>query len=59
MTPLERNFHRFAIGVQLGGLAVFAYAYALMPSAIWVFFMGWCVFYGALSLRALRGKGER
>jgi hypothetical protein len=57
MTRTERNLHRFSLGVQLGGLAMFAWAYSLAPSGLWVFFMVWNCLYGALSLRAL-GRGE-
>lgn len=53
-----RLLHYFAIGVHLGGLLLFAYAYSRVPSAVFVFFMGWCCFYGALSVAALR-KGKR
>lgn len=57
MTSGMRRFHQFAIGVHFAGLCLFAYAYSLLPSAVFVVFAGWSILYGAQSTLALR-KGK-
>lgn len=45
----NRNFHLFAIGVQASGIALFAWAYSVVPSKFFLVMIGWCCLYAAHS----------
>lgn len=49
-----KNLHLFAIGCHLAALCFFAWVYTVLPSGIWLFFMGWSIWFGSLSLAWLR-----
>lgn len=58
MTTAMRRFHQAAICIHFIGLCLFAYAYSLIPSAVFVVFAGWSILYGAQSTLALRKDGK-
>ena len=59
MTPFLRRVHYFAVGFHLAALVAFSACYALQPSAVFVVFAGWSVFYGAQSTLLLRQDRKR
>lgn len=58
MTTFQRNLHRFAVVWFAAWVVMFAYAFAVTPSATDLFGFTWCVAFGAYSFHALR-KGRK
>lgn len=56
MTRAMRNLHRSAIVWLTAWAAIFAYAFAVTPSATDLFGFTWCVAFGAYSFHALRAE---
>ena len=54
----SRGFHWLAVGIHAAGIVFFAWAYSVMPSKVFLFFAGWCCFYGASSLAWLRRAAQ-
>lgn len=54
MTRAMRLVHLFAVGFQLAAVALFAWCWVVTGAPGWVGLMGWCAFFGALSVHALQ-----
>ena len=57
MTPFWQTVHWLSVGVNLAGLGIFGWAYSVMGSPGWLWFMAWCALNGGLSTYALRKPG--
>jgi len=59
MTRLARQATYFAIGIQLAGVALFAWMWSVTGEGFWLACMGWCVFWGASHVAAIRALGKK